>query len=82
MGRLSPTPIRLARGIAAASASDRFDNSHGVSCALFLQFSCHVSSSSRLMPLQRLVNERERVRALNTEKSEAIKGEDGARHWR
>jgi hypothetical protein len=74
-GRQSPTPIHL--GIAAAS--DRFDNSHGVSCELFLQFSCRVRSSSRLMPLQRRVNERERVRALNTEEGEVIKGEDDAR---
>jgi hypothetical protein len=39
-GRQSPTPIRL--GIAAAS--DRFDNSHGVSCALF--FPTYATSTS------------------------------------
>ncbi|KAJ7917879.1 hypothetical protein B0H13DRAFT_2321954 [Mycena leptocephala] len=47
--------------------------------ALTIPMACRVRSSSRLMPLQRLVNEPERVRALNAEKSEGMKGEDDAR---
>jgi hypothetical protein len=43
--------------------------------ALTILMECRVSSSSRL---QRRVNGRERVRTLNAEKSEGMKGEDSA----